>query len=208
MQKINIFLAKKIQAYLKKGNKPLIILISGVNGVGKTSIAFTLSNILAIKQRVGLGTIVKTLIAISSEKNKENYLHMDNKFSCTNEKDLKKYALLISKPVNLLIEKYTQGHISCIIEGVQLLPIYLQKNIIHFHIEVNNPKKYKAQLGNPNIVHKHRVKDQDFKNLLKVDKFLKKEMFNHKVHILKNSRSQITIINEILESIIININKK
>ncbi len=128
--------------------------------------------------------------------------------SCTNEKDLKKYALLISKPVNLLIEKYTQGHISCIIEGVQLLPIYLQKNIIHFHIEVSNPKKYKAQLRNHDIVHKHRVKDQDFKNLLKVDKFFKKEMFNHKVYILKNSRSQIAIVNEILESIIININKK
>ena len=194
--------------HLKKIDKPIIILISGVNGVGKTSLSFNLSNALEIKQRVGLGTIVKTLIAISSEKNKKNYLNMDNKFSCTNEKDLKKYALLISRPVNLLIEKYTQSHTSCIIEGVQLLPIYLQKNIIHFHVEIDDIKKYETQLRSPDIIHKHRVNDRDFKNLLKVDEFLKKEMLNHEVHILKNSHSLIANTNEILESILISINKK
>ena len=72
----------------------------------------------------------------------------------------------------------------------------------------NNVKKYKAQLRNPEIIYKHRVNDRDFKNLLEVDKFLKKEMLNHEVHVLNNSHSQIAIINEILESVVISINKK
>ena len=99
--------------------------IPGVNGIGKTTTAFALSNILVIKQRVGLGTIVKTLIAMTPKKNK--YLEMDNNFSCVNDKKLKQQALIISKPINLLIDKYHKDGVSCIIEGMQLFPIYLNK---------------------------------------------------------------------------------
>jgi len=69
MEKINYKLADKIKKHIKNSEHPLIIVISGVNGAGKTTLAFHLSNILDIRQRVSLGSIVKTLI-VMNPKNK------------------------------------------------------------------------------------------------------------------------------------------
>jgi 2-phosphoglycerate kinase len=199
MKKINNILALKIRRYFRKNKKPLIILISGVNGIGKTTTAFTLSNILGIKQRVGLGTIVKTLIAMTPNKNK--YLEMDNNFSCENDKKLKQQALIISKPVNLLIDKYHKDGVSCIIEGMQLFPIYLNKKNFHFHLVVDNVKKYKKQLFGPETRYKRKISKKDLENLLKTDNFLKKQMYNYNVCVLKNSEPLVAIINKILYTI-------
>lgn len=199
MEKINNRLALKIRKHLKKNKNPLIILVSGVNGIGKTTTAFALSNILVIKQRVGLGAIVKTLIAMTPKENK--YLEMDNNFSCIDDKKLKQQALIISKPVNLLIDQYHGNGVSCIIDGMQLLPKYLNKNIFHFHIEVDNIKKYQKQLFSPETRYKRKINKKDLENLLKIDNFLKKQMYNYNVCILKNSKSLIAIINKILYTI-------
>jgi 2-phosphoglycerate kinase len=199
MKRINNRLALKIRKYSRENKKPLIILISGVNGIGKTTIAFALSNILGIKQRVGLGTIVKTLIAMAPNSNK--YQEMDNNFSCANDEKLKQQALTISKPVNLLIDKYHEDGVSCIIEGMQLFPIYLNKKIFHFHIAVNNIKKYKKQLFSPETRYNRKITKKDLENLLKIDVFLEKQMYNYNVYILKNSEPLVVIINKILYTI-------
>ena len=199
MGKINNRLALKIQRYFRKNKKPLIILISGVNGIGKTTTAFALSNILRIKQRVGLGTIVKTLITMNPNKNE--YQEMDNNFSCANDKKLKQQARTISKPVNLLIDKYYKDGVSCIIEGMQLFPMYLNKKIFHFHIAVDNVKKYKKQLFSPETRYKRKISKKDLENLLKIDDFLEKQMYNYNVCVLKNSETLIAIINKILYTI-------
>lgn len=206
MLKINYKLADKIKRHIKNREYPLVILISGVNGVGKTTIAFHLSNILGIKQRVGLGVVVKTLITMRP-KNKD-FVKMDNYFSSFSANDFKKQSLIISKTINLIIRKYNDGGVSCIIEGVQLLPRYLDNQIIQFHILVTDQKKYKDQLNNCDTRNQRKISDKEFTNLIKIDKLLKEEMNLPTVYLLDNSKSLVAIINKMLEDIVINLNIK
>ncbi len=209
MEKINYKLANKIKKHIRSHKKPLLIVISGINGVGKTTLAFYLSNILEIKQRVSLGAIVKTLIAMQP-KNK-NFTKMNNYFSPLSEKEIRKQSLIISKATNAMIRKYDAGGVSCIIEGVQLLTRYLDHRAIHFHILVTDIKKYRKQLKNPDTRkphNVHNVTDSKFKNLLSVSEILKDEMNFPTVYLLDNSDSINTIINKVLKDLIINLNLK
>ncbi|MCE9585310.1 hypothetical protein K8Q94_01660 [Candidatus Nomurabacteria bacterium] len=206
MEKINNNLVNKIKKYLKNGKRPLIIVISGVNGAGKTTLAFHISNILEIKQRVNLGAIVKTLIAMKP-KNKD-FAKMNNYFLPLSEKEIQKQSLIISKATNSMIKKYDEGGVSCIIEGVQLLTRYLDSRAIHFHIVVNDVKKYKKQLKNSDTRNPRNVTDNEFTNLLKVNEILKTEMNFPTVYLLDNSESINAIINKVLKDIIINLNLK
>ena len=110
MEKINYKLANKIKKHIKNSDYPLIIVISGVNGAGKTTLAFHLSNILDIRQRVSLGSIVKTLI-VMNPKNKV-ISKMNNYFFPLNKVDIQKQALIISKATNSMIKKYYIGGVS------------------------------------------------------------------------------------------------
>lgn len=206
MEKINYNLANKIKKHIKNGERPLIIVISGINGVGKTTLAFHLSNILEIKQRIGLGAIVKTLI--SMEPKNKDFLKMNNYFSPLSIIDLRKQSLIISKVINFMIRKYNAGGVSCVIEGVQLLTRHLDNKIIQFHILVTDPKKYRKQLKNSDTRNPRNVSNKEFFNLLKVDEILKEEMNFPTVYLLDNSKSLVAIINKMLEDIAINLNIK
>jgi 2-phosphoglycerate kinase len=206
MEKINYNLANKIKKHIKNGERPLIIVISGINGVGKTTLAFHLSNILDIKQRIGLGAIVKTLIAMEP-KNKD-FFKMNNYFSSLSVTDLQNQSLIISKVINFMIRKYNTGGVSCIIEGVQLLTRHLDNKIIQFHILVTDSKKYRKQLKNSDTRKPRNVSDKEFINLLKVNQILKKEMNFPTVCLLDNSKSLVAIVNKMLEDIAINLNIK
>ena len=206
MEKINYNLVNKIKKYIRNAKHPLIILISGVNGAGKTTLAFHLSNILEIKQRVSLGSIVKTLIAINPKK--KDYLKMNNYLFPLSSKDIQKQALIISKVTNLMISKYHKGGVSCIIEGVQLLTRYLDKRCIQFHIQITNPKKYNKQLRNSDTRNPRHLSENVFGNLLELNDILNNEMNLPGVYILENSKSLSGNINEVLEKLIINLNIK
>jgi len=206
MKKNNLILANKIKIYLKKSNKPLILLISGVNGSGKTTLAFHISNLLEIKQRVGLGSIVKTLI-VMNPKNKV-YQKMDNYFLGLTDKELKTQSLILGKIVDFIIKKYQRGGVSSIIEGVQLLPDYFSNNCIHFHIKIDDLDKYKKQLNNKDTRYSRNISLSQFRNLLKVNGIFDKEVSRSKIFFIKNSNSIDENISDILKKIIISLNLK
>jgi 2-phosphoglycerate kinase len=206
MEKVNTNLVSKIKRYLKRRQRPLIIVISGVNGSGKTTLAFHLSNILEIKQRVSLGSVVKTLISVDP-KNKA-FVKMDNHFSLLSKTEIQEQALIISRPVNLIIRKYDVGGVSCIIEGVQLLSRYLDDRVVHFHISVTDHRKYKKQLNSSDTRNSRNVSEKQFVNLLKINEILKGEMSYPKIHLLDNSKSLTSIINEVLKNIVTDLNLK
>lgn len=209
MEKINNRLANKIKKHLKTDEQPIIVLISGANGIGKTTIAFYLSNILKIKQRVGLGTVVKTLIAMTSNRKKLNYQNMDNNISSLlSLNTLHKQSLIISKTINLLIQKYISEGISCIIEGVQLFPQNLHGKRIHFHLYVDNMEKYKKQLQDCDTRKPRILSTKEFNNLMNLDENLKTSMNNSSVYFIGNSMSLIAIINKMLHNIEISLNIK
>ena len=206
MKKINYKLAGKIKKHVAKSGHPLIIVISGVNGAGKTTLAFHLSNILEIKQRVSLGAIVKTLIVIKP-KNKV-ISKMNNYLLPLDKVDIQKQSLIISKATNSMINKYYNGGVSCIIEGVQLLTRHLDKRCIQFHIKITDPKKYNKQLKNSDTRNPRNLSEKVFGNLLKVNDILNNEMNSPGVHTLENSKSLKENINIVLKELIINLKIK
>lgn len=206
MEKINYKLANKLKKHIRNSEHPLIVVISGVNGAGKTTLAFHLSNILEIKQRVGLGAIVKTLMIMSPKK--KDYLKMNNYLAPLTKTDIKKQSFIISKAINFMIAKYYSGGVSCIIEGVQLLTRYLDKRCIQFHIKITDLKKYNKQLRNSDTRNPRHLSEKIFRNLLKVNDILNSEMSLPSVYILENSKPPNENINEVLKKLIINLNIK
>ncbi len=175
-----------------------IVVISGVNGVGKTTLSFHLSQKLGIKQTVSLGTVVKTLLAFSNEIKQLKLKKFDNHFTEVPDRDsFRLQCQIVSKAVNFIVNKYNNQGVDCIIEGVQLLPQYLKlpKGAVHVHLTVADHNKFRQQLDNPDT-RSRTVNDLEFANLLALDSILKDEMSGNGVKILDNSGTVADLVNK------------
>lgn len=206
MQKTNRGTVQKIKKILEERPRPLIILISGINSSGKTTLAFEIGKILDIKQRVGLGSIVKTLIVAANKKDRNLFEKMDNDFSSFQDlKEIKHQSKIICKPVNLLIKSYYEGGVSCIIEGVQLLPEYLSENkgkFLHFHLTISDHKKFKQQLESSKTRSPRKLDSESSESLLKKEAYLTNKMKGGDVFYIQNNSSVTESVNKILNTIL------
>ena len=175
-----------------------IIVISGVNGVGKTTLGFHLSQKLGIKQRVSLGTIVKTLLAFSDEIKQLELEKFDNHFmEVPNRDSFRLQCQIVSKAVNFIVNKYNKQGVDCIIEGVQLLRQYLKlpEGAVHVHLAVADHNKFRQQLDNSDT-RDRTVNNLEFANLLALDLILRDEMSGNGVKILANSGTVADLVNK------------
>ncbi|MCL5781773.1 MAG: AAA family ATPase, partial [Patescibacteria group bacterium] len=133
--------------------QPRIIVISGTYGVGKTTLAHHLANKLTIYQRIGLGSISKTIKYMSPEnpvvKDWGNY----NDYKTEDEliKKLHRESELVCNILRTVIYNAFCTGESYVIDGVQLLPEYLPLDKINYialelldyteHF-INQPRKY------------------------------------------------------------------
>jgi adenylate kinase len=141
---------RAIRERMKCGGHPLIILVSGVHGIGKTTLSHELSRRLGIRQRVGLGAIVKTLIefglpadAPGAAPMMDNVLDLEDPAS-----QLDAHARVICRVVDRLVRTYHAQDVHCVIDGVQLLPRYLHlsPDVIHLHLAVSDFSAYIRQV--------------------------------------------------------------
>lgn len=207
MNKINNKLVTKVKSFIHENKTPIVILICGVNSIGKTTLAFNLSSKLEIKQRIGLGVIMKTLIANSSKREYKKRCKMDNVFSIST-KELVEHESLIKKTVSMIVSKYLKERMSCIIEGLQLFSGYKDKNIVHFYIKMSDQNKYRKQLESGNTRLPRKISEKDFDNICLIDEFISKQVNNKNVYILENSLSEILILNQSLQKIVDHFNIK
>ena len=141
---------RAIREHMKRGGHPLIILVSGVHGIGKTTLSHELSRRLGIRQRVGLGAIVKTLIEFGLPADTpgaapmmDNVLDLEDPAS-----QLDAHARVICRVVDRLVRTYHAQDVHCVIDGVQLLPRYLHlsPDVIHLHLAVSDFGAYVRQV--------------------------------------------------------------
>lgn len=165
---------------MRANDVPLFVLVSGVNGVGKTTLSYELTWRLGIRQHVGLGTIVKTLREFGfPPEATEMARAMDNGL-CLEESvgELDRHAALICRVVNRLVHAYYTQGVHCVVEGVQLLPAHLQlpAEVIHLHLRIGDPDAFARQMGRANHRKYGPVDRNTVNHLLKLDDVLMQAM--------------------------------
>ncbi|MEW5826201.1 MAG: hypothetical protein AB1778_05160 [Candidatus Bipolaricaulota bacterium] len=145
---------RAIRERMGDGQHPLILLVSGVHGIGKTTLCHELSRCLCIRQRVGLGAIVRTLAefglpsgAPGSAREMDNDLGLEDPAS-----QLDAQARVLCRVVNRIVATYYGQRVHCVIDGVQLVPQYLDvpPGVLHMHLAVSDVDVYLDQIRRAN----------------------------------------------------------
>lgn len=172
--------ARAIRGRMNSGGHPLIVLVSGVHGIGKTTLSHEISRRLGIRQRVGLGAIVKTLIEFGLPADPpgaaammDNVLDLDDPAS-----QLDAHARVICRVVDRLVRTYHAQGVHCVIDGVQLFPRYLHlpPDVIHLHLAVSDFGAYIRQ-ARRSTYHKYgEIEETTVRALRTLDRVLESEM--------------------------------
>ncbi len=168
--------ARALRRRMQEMEAPLIVLVSGVNGIGKTTLSYELSRCLRIRQHVGLGTIVKTLREFGLPPEAPDMAQaMDNGF-CPEEPSLQldRQAAVIARVVNRLVHAYHAQHVHCVVEGVQLLPVHLllPPEVVHLHLRIGDRVAYAHRMRQANPQKYGPMSDQTVNHLLNLDEAL------------------------------------
>ena len=120
---------------MRRKKKPLIIVLSGAQGVGKKTLAHQLSVDLQIMQRITLSYVTKIMKAFAPSNpivQKWNIFNQTDKKHL--RKKLKKEAEFIGKILSTVIDKAEHSGENCVIDGVELLPEFLPMDKILFFV--------------------------------------------------------------------------
>ncbi|MCL4382757.1 MAG: hypothetical protein M1575_01300 [Patescibacteria group bacterium] len=120
---------------------PIIILLGGVFGVGKTTLSYNLSRLLGIKQRTSVGVISKTLQYLYPGKKSIRTLDNLERNECDYKTFLKQSHLMCSI-VNYIMRIAHDDGVDYIIDGVQLLPTFIKfrKNVLYLFLKCSSAK--------------------------------------------------------------------
>lgn len=171
---------RAVRLHMQGTGAPLIVLVSGVNGIGKTTLSHELSRRLGIRQHVGLGTIVKTLREFGLPPEAPDMAQaMDNGFCPADPSlQLQRHAEVIARVVNRLVRAYYAQGVHCVVEGVQLLPKYLElpPEAVHLHLRIGNPAAYARRMREANPHKYGPIDDETVHFLLNLDGVLLEAM--------------------------------
>ncbi len=182
--------ARAIRDRMEDPERPLIVLVSGVHGIGKTTLCHELSLCLGIRQRVGVGAIVKTLMefGLPGAEKMDNALDLEDPAS-----QLDAQARVICRAVDRLVRTYDAQGVHCVIDGVQLLPKYLHlpQSAIHLHLAVSDFAAYIDQVRQANPKKYGPVTEARARFLAALDHALCAEMRTSEGVITLRHRSQV-----------------
>ncbi len=152
--------SKSTEKFRSHKFKPTIILVGGVYGVGKTTIAHELAKRLNIYQRAGVGAIIKTLSSLCDQykeyKNWGNYTDLSDRQI---ETELIRESKLMGKIITTIVNRAVACGQNYIIDGVQLLPEYLPLDKARLIVlTVSNQAEYVKRLQEPGLT---RVRQSD-----------------------------------------------
>jgi DNA polymerase III delta prime subunit len=171
---------RAIRERMKRGGHPLVILVSGVHGIGKTTLSHELSRRLGVHQCVGLGTIVKTLIEFDVPSDTPGGAGtMDNVVDLEDPAaQLDAQARVICRVVDRLVRTYHAQGVHCLVEGVQLLPKYLHlpEGAIHLHLAISGFDAYIRQVRDVNPHKYGPITEPRISTLAALDRVLSREM--------------------------------
>ena len=133
--------------------KPLIILLGGTYGVGKTTVAHHLGVELSIMQRAGLGGITKTIKTLLPDDEVVKGWH---RYDRTDREQVRAKLLcesqMIGRIIATIVDSAERSGESYIIDGVQLLPQFLPMSKLHlFILAVPDKDEHRQRFEHPTI---------------------------------------------------------
>ena len=135
---------------------PLVILIGGTSGIGKSSVALELAHRLGIKQVIGTDTIreiMKNMIApnLMPEIHYSSYEAWKSiSYKVKEDKVIvgfREQARAVAAGINAVIERSLKEGISLVIEGVHIVPefITVNPNIVTFLLYLSSTETHKSR---------------------------------------------------------------
>ena len=148
---------------IRNTDKPLIILIGGVSGVGTSSISYEISRKLGIKSMINTDMIRQVMRKIVSKElspviHESSFIaHKALRVSPPPEFDhvlagFKDQVGTVSLGVEAVIERALTEGISIIIEGVHIVPVFIRKdlmekdNVLMFTLTLDDEETHKNRL--------------------------------------------------------------
>lgn len=188
---------------MSKDRKPLILVLSGTYGVGKTTLAHQLGIDLQIMTRVSLGGITNTITTVIPDDPKvKNW----NKYNSLNKEYIRKKLRTESKIVGKIIHNIVRGaeyaKENYIFEGMQLIPEFLPMDkILFFHVYVSDSKKHNIQFSKPVITRSLHKNKPSYQLTKKLGKILLEECADQKIFKINNVGSPARISRQMIEMI-------
>lgn len=175
-----------------------IILLGGIYGVGKTTVAHHLANRLDIFQRSGLGAIVKTLRVVLPDNNVVRewgkYKSGDRAYL---ENKLHQESKIMGKIITEIVRAAHSSGENYIIDGVQLLPEYLPLNQIDLGIiTVSDKHIYENRFQHPTQTRKLHNNNATLSIALVLESIILRSAHKYQIPVFENNNSvQETCIN-------------
>jgi len=172
-------------------SKPLIVLLSGTYGVGKTTIAHHLGVELSIMQRVGLGSIIKTIKTVLPENEivKEwNHYNLTDRGQVREK--LRRESQLIGRIIATIVDSAQQSGENYLIEGVQLLPEFLPMSELRmFILGVSDTDAHRRRFEHPTITRARHLNNCTFELARLVESIILEEAQPYSIPVINNLSS-------------------
>ena len=187
---------------MNEDKKPLIIVLSGAQGVGKKTIAHQLGIDLQIMQTATLSCITKILQVLRpNDPVVKKWNVYDKKNANYIKTKLKREAKIIGKFISIIVEKATFSGENYILDGVQLLPEFLPMDkILFFYISAPN-LEHKKRFSYPGITRLRHATNTSFTLVKKIDKIIRNECKSYSVHIINNMGNPKQVSKKIIKII-------
>jgi len=158
---------------------PLIIAISGTHGVGKTTLAHALAIKLDIKQRIGLGVVLKTMQIL--ESGNEEIQKWDDYSGCKTEQDFVKKIHAQCRIMGSIISKIVDKAIKT---GEPYIPMSKIKLVALF---LNDKDEHKKRYTKPNVTKTRHAVKNNFETVKDIEKEILKNIRKYKIPLFESS---------------------
>jgi len=176
---------------MNEDKKPLIIVLSGAYGVGKTTLAHQLSVDLHVTQRITITSIVKTARAMFPNNRvfKNWYVRSNTDIKFLKSK-LRRESKLAGKIVKTIVDSSFYTGENYVIDGVQLLPEFLPMDrIIFFHVTVSDKEKHKKMFKKPHTTRLRRTTEIPYSLSHRINKLIAEECKGYSIYQIDNIES-------------------
>jgi 2-phosphoglycerate kinase len=168
--------------------KPVIIILNGTYGVGKSTIAHQLGIDLQIKTVINLSGITRTIkTLLPNDPMARDWSDYDS----TDKERVRDKLIRMAKTVGDVIGSQIvslEAEVSnCIIEGVQLLPRFIDINrVLFFHVHVSSGNRHEMQFTQPTITKITQKMDTTYELAKAIGEIIHEECKEYPINYIDN----------------------
>jgi 2-phosphoglycerate kinase len=170
--------------------EPMIILLGGTHGVGKTTVAHHLGTQLGIRQRSGAGVILNAIQTVMPDNNvfTRRWHQCDHRDRERVRDMLRCESELIGQVINRIVDGARYTGESYIIDGVNLLPEFLPINRIrYFAVTCSDEESHRRRFEQPVTTRTRHNSVRSFELAKTVESVLFEEIVPFNVPVIDNT---------------------